>query len=73
MANLDGYDGKAVLKIDKTRNINYNGEMVKMNIYLCNNCKEPYTLEQVKHNYCPFCGNKYSLEIDVSVNEEENL
>ena len=70
MSNIDGHDTRAVLKIDKTRKINYNGDVVKMNIYLCNNCKEPYTLEEKKHNYCPFCGTKYVMEIDVSVEEE---
>ena len=73
MASLDGYDKKSVLRIDKPRKIDYNGEIIKMNIYLCNNCKEPYTLEQVKHNYCPFCGTQYTSEIDVSVGEDDSL
>jgi transcription initiation factor IIE alpha subunit len=71
MARLEGHDKKAVLKIDKARVIDYLGDKKKMNIYLCNNCKEPYTLEEVTHTYCPFCGNKYSVEIDVSVEDEE--
>jgi rubrerythrin len=44
-----------------------NGNELYMNIYSCSNCEKTYHFEQVKHDFCPFCGTKYKYVIDVSI------
>jgi hypothetical protein len=70
LIHLDDIDSsnKEILTIwDRTRGVIYNGNELHMNTYSCSNCKENYYFEQVKHDFCPFCGTKYKYVIDVSI------
>lgn len=66
---LDDFNGqkKTLLKTDRTRTVNYNGNELNMNTYGCSSCKTYYFLEEIKHKFCPFCGAKYKYTIDISI------
>ena len=70
LIDIDGIDNsnkELLTRWDRTRSVNYNGNELQMNTYSCSNCKETYHFEQVKHDFCPFCGTKYKYIVDVSV------
>ena len=69
MNDLQNYKGQKKTKIrwDRTRDVVYNGNELRMNTYECSSCKTVYHFEEVKHSFCPFCGKKYKYEADVSV------
>lgn len=58
---------KTKIRLDRTRDVIYNGNELSMNTYECSSCKTIYHFEEVKHSFCPFCGKKYKYEVDVSV------
>lgn len=63
------FDGReeTCIRWDRTRDVNYNGEELKMNSYSCSTCKTDYKFEELKHKFCPFCGTEYKFETDVSI------
>ena len=66
---LSEFDGRkeTCIRRDRTRTTNYNGEELQMNSYSCSTCKEDYKFEERRHKFCPFCGNEYKFETDVSI------
>lgn len=66
---LSEFDGRkrTCIKWDRSRTINYNGSRVEMNSYSCSTCKENYKFEEIGHKFCPFCGEEYQFQTDVSV------
>ena len=66
---LSKFDGRKETCImwDRTRTANYNGEELQMNSYSCSTCKSDYKFEERRHKFCPFCGNEYKFETDVSI------
>ena len=70
MELIDYYGGekKTQIRLDRTRYVVINGHEVLMNSFGCSDCEVTYYFDDsVIHNFCPFCGVKYSFKTDISI------
>ena len=62
----ENYSVGICLRLNRYKDVLFDGELVYINKFMCKSCKNVYMHNDIYHSYCPSCSIKYEKLIDAS-------